>query len=301
MEMKKVFALVLLAAAAAMAQQPQTQTAPPFATNSQWVNGVAPGYAPTAGSGLTLNLSAGTAFCGGSVITYAAGTLTMTASATNNVYLNTGSSCVPAVKTGAFVAADIPIAQVTTSGSAITAIADLRTMFVPAGTSGGSLSVAGSSGDLQTNNGSSNLGASHINDNGSRLAVTEPLLATGIIDGKAPITIVTTTTFNFGSTYNSGYTYCEDSTSTATCTGTLPTAAAGLQFCMMNGYNGSAMTTGADTFQTSAPGQYIIYDALGASGGYIVSAGAAGDGGCVVGVDSTHWQFYPQGGTWTLH
>ncbi len=48
---------------------------------------------------------------------------------TNYVYLNTASSCVPAVKTSAFTASDIPVAVVVASGSVITAITDDRTMF----------------------------------------------------------------------------------------------------------------------------------------------------------------------------
>lgn len=134
--MKWFAALFLFCSVALLAQQPQTHTAPTVLENAKWVNGVAPGYAPTAGSGLTLNLSAGTAFCGGSVITYAGGTLTMTGSTTNNVYLNTSSSCAPATKTAAFAASDIPIASVTTTSS-ITAISDLRTMFFPPGGNSG--------------------------------------------------------------------------------------------------------------------------------------------------------------------
>jgi hypothetical protein len=86
-------------------------------------------YLPTAGSGLTLNIAAGRAFCGGSNVTYGGGTLTMAPSATNNVYLNTASSCAPAVKSTAFTTSDFPIAIVVTSGSAITGITDKRTMF----------------------------------------------------------------------------------------------------------------------------------------------------------------------------
>ncbi len=44
------------------------------------------------------------------------------------------------------------------------------TLTVPSG-----LSVAGNSGDMQTNNGASNLGAGHINDNGTTMTVTESL------------------------------------------------------------------------------------------------------------------------------
>src|ERR1017187_6984528 len=114
----RIFAAILLAIPLA-AQQPQTN-APLYPVNSKYANGVAPGYWPTAGSGLTLNLSAGTANCSGTIATYAGGTLTMTASTTNYVYLN--SSCAPAVKAEAFVGSDIPLAMVTTSGSAITSI-----------------------------------------------------------------------------------------------------------------------------------------------------------------------------------
>jgi hypothetical protein len=128
---------VLITIRSGGAQQPQTQLAPIYATNSKYTNGTAPGYWPTAGSGLTLNLSGGTAFCGGAVVQYTASTLTMTASTTNYVYLNTSAACVPAVKTSTFVATDIPVATVTTSGSAITAITDVRTMFLQGSTTGG--------------------------------------------------------------------------------------------------------------------------------------------------------------------
>jgi hypothetical protein len=86
-------------------------------------------YLPTAGSGLTLNIATGRAFCGGSVVTYAGGTLAMAASVTNRVYLNTASSCAPAVKSSAFTTGDIPVATVVTSGSAITSLTDARTMM----------------------------------------------------------------------------------------------------------------------------------------------------------------------------
>jgi hypothetical protein len=76
-------------AATASGQQPATQTAPIHAINTKYVNGVAPVYWPTAGSGLTPNISAGTAFCGGSIQTCARGTLTMAASSTDYVYLDT--------------------------------------------------------------------------------------------------------------------------------------------------------------------------------------------------------------------
>lgn len=150
--MKKHIGLFLVAlfASAMAAQQPQTQTAPISALNAKYANGTAPGYWPTAGSGLTLNLSGGTAFCSGSVVTYSAGTLTMTASTTNNIYLNTASSCVPAVKTTAFTSSDIPVAQVVTSGSAITGITDVRTLFFNNATGGATTTIASGTSSLGT-------------------------------------------------------------------------------------------------------------------------------------------------------
>ena len=132
MEMKKLAQIIpfFILALVAGAQQPQTQTAPVYPVNAKYTNGVAPGYAPTAGSGLTLNLGGGTVFCNGSIVPYSAGTLTMTASTTNYVYLNTASSCAPAVKTTGFTSADIPIATVVAGSSTISTISDSRTPFV---------------------------------------------------------------------------------------------------------------------------------------------------------------------------
>jgi hypothetical protein len=101
-----------------------------FTVNATYVNGVAPGFWPTKGSGLSLTVSAGTVFCAGTIQNYATTSLAMTASTTNYVYLNTSSSCAPATKTTAFTTSDIPIAIVVTGGSTITSIQDDRTPFV---------------------------------------------------------------------------------------------------------------------------------------------------------------------------
>lgn len=111
------------------AQQPQTSTNPLQDANTKYTQGVGVGYWPTPGSGLTLNIAAGTVNCAATMTTYAGGTLTMTASMTNYVYLNMASSCAPAVKTTAFTQSDIPIAAVVASGSAITSLTDYRTIF----------------------------------------------------------------------------------------------------------------------------------------------------------------------------
>ena len=137
---------------------------------------------------------------------------------------------------------------------------------------------------------------------GSGMLSATSLLASGIVDGEAPVTVTTGATASLGAIYNSGYVYNQDATAAEAVTYTLPTAAAGKQYCIGNSYNGLAANTGILELATSAPGQFIIYNgAISATGGYVISSGAAGDKACVVGVDLTHWEFYPQLGTWTLH
>jgi hypothetical protein len=132
----RFLALFSLIAAIAGAQQPQSQLAPVYAVNAKYANGVSPGYWPTAGSGLTLNLSAGTAYCSTAIVEAAAGTLTMANNTTNYVYLNISSSCAPASNTTGFTSTTIPIAKVTTASGAITAIDDVRTPFSTPSASG---------------------------------------------------------------------------------------------------------------------------------------------------------------------
>ncbi len=147
--MRKALLLFCLMSAA-FAQQPQTHDVPAggltpevvVGSNSKWTQGVGPGYWPTAGAGLTLKLTAGTAFCSGAIVTYAGGTLTMT-NTTNYIYLNTLSSCVPAVKTSTFTSADIPVAVVVATAGAITTITDDRTYFFNGGSAGYILQVNG--------------------------------------------------------------------------------------------------------------------------------------------------------------
>lgn len=150
--------LVLSAVYFTRGQQPQTSTAPIYAANAKYVNGVAPGYWPTAGSGLVLNISAGTANCSSTMVTYAGGTLTLTASSTNYVYLNTASSCAVTFNTTGFTSQGIPIATVVTSASAITSITDDRTMQ---SASGGGVSSWSGDSVLFDNSGSTGAVTAH--------------------------------------------------------------------------------------------------------------------------------------------
>ena len=171
----------------------------------------------------------------------------------------------------------------------------------------------------QASNGTSGYLAGYTGTNKQLVAVTNitptSVIAAGIVDGLVPVTATTVTSCTLGTAsgcdtnkYSSGFTFNEYATAGTGVVYTLPTAAAGLQYCVGNGYNGSAANTGTLEFLTSSVGQYIIGVAgvPSASGGYVISNGAAGDAACVVGVkvgaDSTHyWQLYVQRGTWTLH
>ena len=138
MNIKKILSTVLLALASfatVNAQQPQAPGNPLYPANAQWTNGVAPGYAPTLGIGLNLNLGGGTANCAGTIVTYAANTLVLTANTTNYVYLNTASSCIPAVKTTSFTSADFPIAEVLTGSSGTLQTCNQNGTTSPVGTS----------------------------------------------------------------------------------------------------------------------------------------------------------------------
>jgi hypothetical protein len=137
-------------------------------TNVKYVQGVGIGYWPTAGSGLVLNLAAGTAVCNNTVYTYAGGTLTLTASATNYVYLDASASCAPGFNTTGWTATTRPIATVVTRDSVITSITDVRTMFYYN-------TVTGSGGPVIQVNGSNTSNQSTLDFvNGTYLTVSSP-------------------------------------------------------------------------------------------------------------------------------
>ncbi|MGH3427958.1 MAG: hypothetical protein ACRDQZ_10395 [Mycobacteriales bacterium] len=130
--MKKLFMLAFALAlfcSPALAQQPQSQTAPDFRVNAAYLQGVGTGYYCTPQSGLTLHCTAGTARCDQTSVAYAGGTLTMADNTTNYVFLDTGSSCALSSNTTGFPAGDVWIAKVPTSGGNITtaSVVDMRT------------------------------------------------------------------------------------------------------------------------------------------------------------------------------
>lgn len=146
--------ILLSLAMSLVAQQPQSSN-PVFHVNAETVQGVGPGFWPSAGSGLTLNVGPGTAigcssYWHGATLndganTYAGGTLTLADNATNYVYWSAASSCQPAAKLNGFVDGDAAIARVVTSSGAIVSILDLRSPSM------GPTGAAGTSGTNGTN------------------------------------------------------------------------------------------------------------------------------------------------------
>lgn len=83
-------------------------------------------FRPTAGAGLVLNIASGSVRLDNVISTYAGGTLTLTASSTNYVEVN--SSGTVSFNTSGFTAGRYPIATVTTGMSAITLVTDNRSI-----------------------------------------------------------------------------------------------------------------------------------------------------------------------------
>jgi hypothetical protein len=141
-------------------------------------------------------------------------------------------------------------------------------------------------------------------------ATATSLLATGIVDGQAPVVATTGSSCTIGTAsgcttvaYNSGYVFNQETTPSTAVTYTLPTPAAGLQYCFKNSVNSTpAADTGTIKILVATKASQFI-DLNGTetttTNGYIISGGAAGDAACVVGVSSTLWEAFVSQGTWT--
>jgi hypothetical protein len=129
------------------------------------------------------------------------------------------------------------------------------------------------------------------------------LVATGIVDGTAPITITTGTTGNLGSTYSSGYTFNQEATAGTGVTYTLPATVAGKQYCVQNSGTTSVVNAGVLTVYPPASSYVILNGVVNTIGGGgthgVASGGAAGDTACFVAIDATHWEVFVGKGTWT--
>jgi hypothetical protein len=258
---------------------------------NQFSNAIAANGNLTCAAAVTANAGAShnflTSLTAGGVFSYArpsAADLSDTATAGNYLRGN-GTSFVSA----SINAGDVPTLNQSTSGNAASATA-LAAVPAQCGTNVPATGIAA--------NGNANCTATPV----LGAATATSLLATGIVDGLEPITITTGASASLGGTYRSGYTFNRNATAAAAITYTLPTAAAGRQYCVGNSDAAGVADTGTLRVNTSAAGQYIHKDGVrSASGGYIISAGAAGDKGCFVGTNTTDWEFFAQTGTWTIH
>lgn len=139
-------------------------------------------------------------------------------------------------------------------------------------------------------------------------ATATSLLASGIIDGTAPITATTGATATIGAgTFQSGYTFNQNATAAAGVTYTLPATVKGAQYCVKNSIvSGSgAPDTGILTVYPPASSFVILNGVINTVGGGgthgVVSGGAAADTACFVAIDSTHWDVWALSGTWSLN
>lgn len=218
---KVILAVIILALGAiGYSQQPQTTTAPIYAVNAKYVNGVAPGYWSTKGSGLTLNVGAGTVNCNSTIVEYAGGTLTMANNTTNYVYLNVTSSCAPASNTSGYDVNKIPLAKVTTSGGIITAIDDHRTALstatgtgaVTGGTCTNQAVTAISTSGVPT---CTTLTSAYVDSSITKtIASGTAALGTGAVSSASCATVVTVSATGVATTDNIQTTFNADPTST---------------------------------------------------------------------------------------
>ena len=222
--------------------------------------------------------------------------------------------------TGALTVKSIPsagaIGGTTPSTGAFTTLTGTSSITLGAnGGTGGSVVINGStSGSATINASATGVLALPSGTTVTNLSATTPalgaatatsLLATGIVDGTAPITITTGTTANLGSTYNSGYTFNQEGTAGTGVTYTLPATAVGKQYCVQNSGTTGVVNIGVLTVYPPSSSFVILNGVVNTVGGGgthgVASAGAAGDGACFVAIDATHWEVFPLKGTWTAN
>jgi len=132
-------------------------------------------------------------------------------------------------------------------------------------------------------------------------ATATSLLASGIVDGKAPVDITTGASANLGGTYNSGYTFNQQATAGSAVTYTLPATAAGKQYCVKNSDVTGTARTGVITVAVPTSSYLHLNGVRGTISSNITSGGAAGDAACFVAIDATNWEVFVNTGSWTIH
>ncbi len=127
---KKILTGLILLGSSVLAQTPQIPTSTPTPVtdlNAKYVSGIGLGYSITTNTGLTVRIGAGTSFCNSIKYSYAGSIITLVSSSINYIYLD--SNCTLTTNTTGFSNYFSPIAEISTSSSAVTNIVDDRTLF----------------------------------------------------------------------------------------------------------------------------------------------------------------------------
>ncbi len=133
--------------------------------------------------------------------------------------------------------------------------------------------------------------------------------ATGIIDGLIPVTVEggsatpcpTGTHCAMGSIYNTGNYILQPTTAASENYLNLPATVVGKRYCVENSTTGSVAVTGVISI-TPPASSYIVYKGvIGTISTAATTAGAAGDQGCFLAIDATHWELTSSLGTWTAN
>ena len=136
--------LMALVPFSSKAQFPQAPSQITFNANSAFVGGWSPSftYNPSATSllpPLQVSINGGTMTACGSLQQIPSQTLTLSASATNFIFINTAAGCAVQVNQSGFaLSSNIPLYEITTSSSAVVTIVDVRTFISALSNSGSS-------------------------------------------------------------------------------------------------------------------------------------------------------------------
>jgi hypothetical protein len=196
------------------------------------------------------------------------------------------------------VPSDVAAAGTLTNNTSGTAANLSGTPAVPNGTSATTQTTGDTSTDLATDGFVANaIGAGVTTVNGTSCALNGSCTPT--IPGQK----VTTSTYTIPNTYSNGKILIGQTIQPTATVITLPTPAFGKLWCAKNFVNASnvAETAQIELLVANTGTQVIVFNGAVSSSGYVLSAGASGDEGCVFGASSTQWDFTPSSAGWVLH
>jgi hypothetical protein len=132
------------------------------------------------------------------------------------------------------------------------------------------------------------------------LAANDEFVMRSQFAGLAPVTITTTSAgTTIGGTYKSGWIFTNPTSASATSILTLPTAVAGLNYCVGNGPAKTGVLTIYTALSPTGTQKIDLDGALTANTGGIQATATSGNYTCVIGINGTQWKAMPMKGTWT--